>query len=332
MEIISLTSLYRRRLQELKDVGITPKTFKANNFDFKRTFADFTKDGNLIHDEVLGFRRLIDNERLVNRQVKDLKAKSNGSEGTFRYIVPLPQNSPDCNALRNILVSIQKESKMKDTFIQTSKTETFEAIDDYLNTMEGKFNLVLDMEMKYRDFSRLVDKYIKKCNEIVLLYKDWTKNKRNVNFIITKALEYPEKLHMAFIPINLYARGGDLISTLLICSGFKSVSFEDSEFPRYMLKHIKKGNEKTPIEKLSNCQWCNPNLMCFEKGHKKDCMCLSESTTKLLKKVKFQNIVTFHNLEVLYASYLDIKRKPQFKEKVLNLESMQSLKKNLRLT
>jgi len=158
-------------------------------------------------------------------------------------------------------------------------------------------------------------------------------NKKNIKFAIQKSFENPEKLHMSFIPIDIYSNNeSDLISTLLICSDFKSVSFTDKEFPAYLFKYIKNKPEKTPTEKLKNSQWVNSALMCFDKNYRKEDYCFDIPLTELIRKVDFKSIITFYNLEVLSKEYLNIKGNPEKKANVLNLESMQSLSKSLGLT
>jgi hypothetical protein len=86
------------------------------------------------------------------------------------------------------------------------------------------------------------------------------------------------------------------------------------------------------MEKLKNSQWINGLLMKFEENHREECNCFELPIKKLLEKVDFKTIITFHNLEDLYKEYADIKKSPEKLQKVLNLESIKSLSKSLRMT
>lgn len=334
-EIISLTSIYKKRLKEINDIGIKNKNFKANSFDFTRTFSKITKDKKSFYNEIDGYNRLLEDKNFVSRLIKDLKSKVNGFKGNFRYLPEILDKFPENNKLRDVFISIQKNSGIKDSFIPVSKKETFEVVDDYLDGIEGEFILVLDMEMKFKDLSRLLNKYLVQCKEIVLRYKCWSENKENFNFVLAKSKNNPEKLHMSFIPINIYPnkKDNDLISTLLICSNFKSVSFVDSEFPKYLYPHIKnKKSNKTPLEKLKSSQWVNSDLMCFSIEPEKEDNLFKIPLTKLIRKVDFKSIITFYNLEKLSKEYLEIKKDINKRNEILNLESMQSLIKSLGMT
>ena len=333
-EPISLTKNFRNRFNKTKKAGLTNKNFIADSFDFTRTFSSFRKNNKQIFDEVKGFMRLIENPRFASRQSKDLKKELQYFNGNFRYLIRFPDKFPDYNALRNVFNVIQEKAGMTLMFVSAGKKETFEAVDNYLDTLEKKFVLVLDMVMNPRDLQKLIDKYINVCEEIVLLYRNWDDNKRNFDYVIKTATANKEKLHMAFVPVDLTSFGdGKLFATALICSDFKSVSLIDSEFPRYIFKHIKnRKTERTQKELIETSRGVNAELMCLDSKHRDNCTCFGNnlSVEETTNKCGVKETITFHNVEDLSKVYKEIKADDKVKKKVFELDSIKSLLNSLK--
>jgi hypothetical protein len=332
-ESISLTLTFQNRLKKANDAGIQNKHFIPDTFDFIRNFASYSKNNERIFDPVKGFSR-IDNKRFAFKQINDLRNLIKKFGVNVRYLQRYPDNYHDYNSLRNSFNSIQNQAGAKRLFISAGKQETYESVDNYLDTIEEEFVLVLDIAMISREFQRLLEKYVGICEEVVLLYRNWDEFKANIELSIAVAKANPDKIHMAFVPLDLTAIGtGKLFGTALICSGFKSVSFVDTEFPAYIRKHLKSNKKERSLqEQIEFSRWVNHEMMSYDKRHLSYCNCYGSrlSVEEAINKCGLKEAITFHNLEVLSMVYKEIKKDEGFKKKILALENMKSLLSSLK--
>lgn len=339
METISLTKIQHGRLQKVKKLGVKNKNFNPDSIDLTmNSFESVMENGKQISDAVKGFSRLIEQPKFVQRQIRWLKDQLNKySNLNCRYLIRLPDNFQEYNELRTTFIKIQKDADTPKTYVFTGQQETFEAVTEYLDKLPNteKFILVLDMGMDEEDLSKLIDKYVNICEEICFLYRDWNKHKIQFKLVLSKAEVNPNKFHMAFVPINLNSPAKiPLYPTALICSGFKSISIVDAEWPGYILKNIKRDGQPTPFKKkLSYGKWVNGNLMVYDKEHPDTCNCLNEvqDAYNFIRKCGIKEVLTFHYLETLSHQYKLIKSDEEKRKQVLELEPIRNLLNSLDL-
>ncbi len=337
MEPISLTKTQHGRLLEIENFGIKNKEFIPDSIDLTmNSFDSIVENRKQVSDAIKGFSRFIEQPKFVERQIKWLEDKlKKHSKLNCRYLIELPDDFEEYDQLRTIFIKIQKKAGLPKTYVFTGRQETFEAVTNYLDKLSNteKFILVLDMGMDEEDLSKLIDKYVDVCEEICFIHKDWNKNKTKFKLVLSKAEVNPNKLHMAFVPVNLNSPVKiPLYPTALICSGFKSVSIVDAECPGYILKNIQRNGPPTPFKKkLSYSKWVNGNLMIYDKEHPELCNCLAEiqDLLKFIKKCGIANVLTYHYLETLTPQYKLIQTDEEKRKQVLELEPIRKLLKSL---
>ena len=240
MKQISLTTPYKNRLGVLKTNGINSKKFNPDSIDLTKTFNSFQEDKKKIFDEKKGFTRIIKNPA-IKKQLENwlIKKLNENISLNVRFLVGLPVNFSDYDGLRDTFLEIQENAGMKKLYVFFGISEDEKSINNYVKKLnkEKKYILVFDMAMEFEVLKPILEKYIEAYSEIDFLYRNWDENKENFNFVIRTAQKNPEKLHMAFVPVDLNDYGdSDVFSTILICNGFKSVSLVDTEFKRFFSK------------------------------------------------------------------------------------------------
>jgi len=332
IEPISLTQTQYGNLQQLGKFGIKNKNFNPDSIDLTMpSFSYIQKDGKSKKDAIVGFMRFLKEPKFGNRQVKWLKDKIKLHGGlNCRYLIGLPHGFLDYDGLRDSFVKIQEEARLPKTYLFVGKDETFGAVKDYMDKMgdKGEIVLVLPIDMNEESLSRLIYTYAPRLKEICFLYKVSKKNE-NLDLLITKATIFPEKFHMAFVPVDSTSFGKPtLIPTALICSKFKSVSTIDAGIPGYILKNIdRRGNPSTLTKKLKRTIWINNEASGYEQEHPKDCICLDSKIDvwELFKNCGINTVLAHHTLEVLSFKFKMIKSDEKERKRVLELPPIKNL-------
>lgn len=330
---IALTWTSKNRIDEIRHNGVKQVNFTPDAIDIFSKFTIFNENNIVINDDLRGFKRLIEQPGFVLRQVNGLKKKLKECQGLYcRHLVRFPDIFSDFNNLRNVFRKIHKDAGLSKTFVFVGRLENYEIVDNYIDTLHEDFVLVLDIGMKFSQFSKLLNKYISICKEVVLLYRNWDENKETTRLAINLANANPEKMHMAFVPVDINSFGdGEIFSNVLICNGFKSVSIVDSEFKAY-IKRKKTSKPKTISEKLSFSKWINEHFMEYETAHNPSCNCFGkQDAISMCKKCGIAKAITHHNFEVLSNAYLTAKSNPEERKKLLELESVRALINSLKL-
>jgi len=337
MKTIALTCLYKNRLDKLNENGIKKRNFNPDSIDITKTFISFQKDNKMIFDEVQGFMRLIENPSFLNKQKNWLKNKIQENKNlNHRFLIRFPEKFTDFNKLRNIFIDIQEKAGMKKIFLFFSVSENYGSIKEYLKNLDKSkdYVLVLDMAMEFEVLKPLLENNIGNSDELVLLYREWTDYKDNFSFVIRQAQKSPEILHMAFTPLDLNIYGNkDIFATALICNGFKSVSFIDTEFKKFFVKWKNPRRVKTHKQKVDETRWVNEEMMSYDKKHNQNCLCFGteNNAEKVMRDYGIKEAVTYHNLEVLSKTYTKAKQNQKFKEELLNLENIKPILVSLKL-
>lgn len=326
---IALSWTYRNRLVDASTIAIRSKHFSPDSIDIGKTFSNFLENKQVIKDDEKSFMRLIEKPKFKKRVWIDLGKKAQLCIGlNCRFLVRFPETFPDYNLLRDTFKEIQENAGIEKNYVFIGINETFVVIDNYLKSLNEDYVLVLDMAMEYETFRQLMKKYIGKC-EIVLLYRNWKKYKKNFKLAITTSNQYPDKLHMAFVPIDMNSYGDkQIFSTVLIASGFNSVSLIDTEFKPYI--KIKRGNKpKNMREKLDFAVWVDEILMEYENRHNNACSCCdNQDIGELARRIGINGVkvlATHHALEVLSKEYIKAKTNSTARNNLLKLDSVTSM-------
>jgi hypothetical protein len=312
-EPISLTLKWKKRLDKVNN-GLYSQGSNPN-FDS----IDFTKSCN--------FTKLSQNNNsYIQRQVTWLKERMQENEGlNCRFLLKLPDGLTNNNQLRDIFLRVQTESRMPILYIFCSSDENEEIISNYIDNLDNGFRycLVLPISMEGDVLSNLTEKYLDKNNfEVIHFYEDWIENIDNFNYIIRLAERIPERLHMAFVPVDINKYGnGKIFSTILIAKGFKSVSLTDPEFKNYFSPFVGR-RIKTTVQKVNDGRWTSRDGVCYETLHPIYCNCLGieADINRLAEQFGVNEIITFHGIKTLLEKYQLIKINPSEKQEILQTQ------------
>lgn len=332
MHPISLTWKNKNRLDKLALQGVVGENFSPDSVDLIDDFSNFQENNVRVIDACRGFNRLLNQPKLVESLVKRLQQKTKASGSIYcRHVVSLPDDFDNYDSLRDVFIEAHAQSGIGRQYVFTNRSETFEAIDAYMRKVPKEAVLVLDAGMNSEALHQLLNKYIAICEEVVLIYRE-PSSSVDYRFLLAFAKSNPPKLHMALVPLDVNSFGRKrLFSTLLICNNFKSVSFTDNKVG--FIPQRRDAQPKSFEEKIRNARWVDVDSMSYQKTHRETCACLGDNDLEeLCQECGVSAVVTYHNLNALSISYKKIQENSQEKEKILALDSMQSLLNSLQAT
>lgn len=313
-EQIALTLQWKKRLDEINNLGIKNKSIKLDSIDITRKY------------DTKSFQKLISNEKFLKKQITWLSNKvTENQDLNCRFLLKLPEGLNNNDELRDLFLDMQVNSGIETPHIFCSSDEDENVILDYIKNLISKIKpvLVLPMSMDEDVLSNIIQKSSDKEKfDIIFLYEDWKENVDNFNYVIRLSERVPEKFHMALVPVDINKYGnGNILSTILIAKGFRSLSLIDTPFKLFFSRWV--GNKKKSIlDKIKEIRWISKNSVAYEEEHPINCNCFGSDLdiNDLAKKLGIKSLVTFHDLEVLSDKYKKIKSSQEEKEKVLQTQ------------
>ena len=329
--LIATTEKIEKRLDILRRNRHPNLHFLPDTIDLFRSHNSVMVDGRVKFNPSRGFQRFLVSQGYAIKQVNWIrKVMVSYPNKRIRYLTILPEGFSDYNLLRGELIQMQRTARLGDDYVVVEKSETKDAIQQYISdNFEDTSNcvLVLDEDMEDIEFDSIVKWGLDIFKEIVIMYRNWNKNTIKYLSLLSLSKEDRQKIHIARIPlsINQFTRA-DLIATILIAVGFKSVSFIDPEIHPAIISKIKYKARKTQRQKLIGGLWVDTEIMDYINQHPAYCDCLGDvSVTRL----GVDNCITYHDMEKLTEKYIDITTKPIEKRRVLQLQSMQPMVRKL---
>ncbi len=336
--IISLTPKFMNRLNRIEKKGIKSIHFSPTNIDWIRNSFSISQNNNHVsQDSFRGLMRLINDPSFVAKQKSLLERRSKEyGDLKLRFLVKVPKKFPMCDELRDSLKEIQSEVGLDKIYLPVGKSESFESISQYVSKLKSSYVLVLDLGMSPLTFSSILNNFLNKTKEIVIIYNDWKRNMENFTLLI-ESLEagMGNKFHVAGIPLDITHFGkSEPIAPFLICSGIKSISLDDTPIPGYMFKHIDRSKPpKTKSEKIEQSVWVDSLGMGYSSKHPENCNCINDNTiTKLMDDLAIKEVLTYHNLEWFSKIFSRIRGNPTERKKMLELEPLRNFREAISLT
>lgn len=320
---IALTLQSKKRISNLLNFNLSQKLFDYNAIDI-------TKDYNSKNSRSRsGFLRLIsEDDDFISRQIIWLANKLQENVGkTCRFLLTLPNDVDDVNAIRNAFLNIQIQAGMTKIYIFCSPSENAESIQAYMSQLDDtlEYVLTLPISMKLRTLQSLLTNSLENNQEVVLIYEDSRDSKElfeNLGYVLNVAGNNPEKLHMAFVPLDVNKYGDkDVLSSILISKGFKSVSLVDTKFKNFFSRWVNR-RIKSTVEKIRESLWVNPIGVGYDEQHRDSCLCGIENNRieNIASIIGVKSLVTFHDLESLFRKYSSLKSNPAEREELLRTQ------------
>jgi len=323
-EEIALTLQWKKRLDEVNNLGIENKKLKSDSIDITRNY------------NVESFEKLVSDERFLQKQTTWLSNRvAENQDLNCRFLLKLPDGLENNDELRDLFLSMQDNSGIETPYVFCSSDEN--SILDYINNLDTQIKpmLVLPVSIDGDVLSNLIQKSLDEEKfDIIFFYENWEENIDNFNYIIRLAEKVPEKFHIAFVPVDVNKYGdGYVLSTILIAKGFRSLSLTDTPFKRFFNRWV--GNRQKCIQdKINESRWIkNNNITAYEETHPLNCRCLgiNPNINHLAEQLGIKPLVTFHNLEILSESYRKIKELQEEKEKALETQEAKIILTTLNL-
>ncbi len=312
--------------------------FGAGSIDIWKDYSTSQKNRKVSSDGVKGYKRLIENSHYAQKQVNWLRQKIRQHPYSIvRFLVRLPQKFRKYDALRGVLYRIQEEVGIASPCIPMQKDETLDAFKRYFESMKKDkkhFRPVFDIEMPYEAFKKAFEWALLNFDEVILLNEDFEGNEEKFGLTMKLSGKHPEKLHLAGAYWSIgYGEPKPMLATLMLCSGFKSVSFQPAPIPPYLFKHMR-GKVAKPIdEKMKAALWIDDEHMKYVSTHPATCNCFDDNIdiTKLAQDIDdIRPCVYHHDLIKLSSRYALIKSDKVEKERVLNLPVFEPLLRKMR--
>jgi len=306
---IATTKQTENRLLKVRTHGLNGKHFKPDHLD---VFSLHDTIGGK-YDPIKSFDRFLrkGNNKKKSCQVMAVHAiLTRHPSKRIRYLTILPRGHPaGYDALRDALISVQKASGLPEIFVYVEQNETELAIENYCKNISDfeHSTLVLDERMPFQHFAKIVELGLAKgFGELVVICTgDWEKNVNNYLYLLNLSPESKKKLHFAGIPlsINKYSQANFNIASVLIASGFKSVSFRDPEIHPAIQKKIGIRPRKTSTQKLQDARWIELTKLDYATLHPMACGCLEGKRPDV---IGVDYCVIHHDLENLAAAFLKL--------------------------
>lgn len=314
-EQIALTLQWKKRLDEVNNLGIENKKLKSDSIDITRNY------------NAESFEKLISDEQFLQKQTTWLSNRvAENQDLNCRFLLRLPDGLNNNDELRDLFLNMQDNSGIEIPYVFCSSDENENSVLDYINNLNTEIKpvLVLPVSMDGDVLSNLIQKSLDEERfDIIFFYENWEENVDNFNYIIRLAERVPEKFHIAFVPVDVNQYGdGYVLSTILIAKGFRSLSLIDTPFKKFFNRWV--GNRQKSIQdRINESRWIkNSNITAYEQIHPANCRCLgiNPNINLLAEQLGIKPLVTFHNLEVLSESYRKIKQLPEEKERALETQ------------
>ena len=325
-EQIALTLQWKKRLDEINNLGIENRNLKSDSIDITRNY------------DAESFEKLVSDEGFLQKQITWLSNRvAENQDLNCRFLLKLPNGLDNNNELRDLFLSMQDNSGIETPYVFCSSDENEDSILDYINNLNSEVKpiLVLPMSIDGDVLSNLIQKSLDEEKfEIIFFYDNWEENIDNFNYVVRLAERIPDKFHIAFVPVDVNKYGdGYVLSTILIAKGFRSLSLTDTPFKRFFNRWV--GNRQKSIQdKINESRWIkNTNITAYEEIHPSNCGCfgINPNINHLAEQLGIKPLVIFHNLEVLSESYRKIKQLPEEKEKALETQEAKIILTTLNL-
>lgn len=332
MKTIATTEAIERRIGDLRERGVAAD--RATTIDLHWDYSTLTRNRQTSWNPRAGYRRLIRDGNFVLRQSRRLqRARAQHSYERYRCLTTFPEGFDDYSALREAWVNVQVGANQTEPYLIVQKDENPTDARTDITALARRFNqinLVIDMNAPLESLRALIRWALlqEKVDEIVLLNADFVGNEDKFALATALATENPNKFHLygAYWCISRYDEM-PLLATLLLCYGFKSVSFQKAKIPAYMFQHIRGRPQRSHERQLDDSVWVDDENMVYLRQHPQQCECFGKgrSLPPLLRSAGVEPCIYHHNLTSLSARYDLILTVEKELQRVLELEVFEPL-------